>query len=174
MGTDVRLANPVSSSSKNVPTVSKRLHSLKLHFSERKTEFLSPCHYTSQHASVSQSYAVPFHQGHVHSCIYIEFHTTECSVSELMNSQGALLPVYTSTVDILQISQCYCYPSYKKRTYDINVFLTLTCKCTPTNVSNKSDVCVTTVYNTTDFGPDLGRKKLLSCGNKSGNVNHSS
>jgi len=92
--------------------------------------------------------------------------------SELMNSQGALLPAYTSTVDILQISQCYCCTSYKKWTYDTNVFLTLTCKCTPTYVSNKSDVCVTTVYNTTDFDLDLDRKKLMTCGNKSGNVNH--
>jgi len=80
--------------------------------------------------------------------------------SELTNSQGALLPVYSSTVDRLQISQCCCCPSYKKRTHDINVFLMLTCKCTPTNISNKSDVCVTIVYKYYRFWSGLGYKEV--------------
>jgi hypothetical protein len=32
--------------------------------------------------------------------------------SVLTNSQGALLPIYSSAVNRLQISQCHCCPSY--------------------------------------------------------------
>lgn len=151
----MRTKVPPSPSYEYVPTIQKMLQP-RTEFQQTENCFLSPCHHTSQPASISQSYTVPFHQGHVHSCIYNEFHTTEFTVSEYVLQvwvywlSGAFTCIQINYWHNKQ--QAPMLPKLQIMNINyINTYLTLACKWSRTNVSNENDNCASIFIKNTEF-----------------------
>jgi hypothetical protein len=117
---------------------------------------------TRANASVSQSYAVPFHQGHVHSCIYTEFQTMEFTLSEYILQFWIQLSGCSFTCIHIHCWQTtnITVPQIISSNYT-NVFLTLTCKSASKNVSYKSDICVSIVYKYYRIWSGLEQKQVM-------------